>query len=372
MIDWLKKRLSPVKKDSPRWKELAESIQEFWADNFDPNYDVLAGLRSIYTADVTNQRRLAVEMGHYFEDGTSDENIPASVAMRKMELHQKETNVPLVRSMSRIGFVAEWAPLYAPSGEIYGTAFYTENELEANGLRIDAEMIRLDGSWHVGDDPASHLTSDGVYMTSRAKMVLDLSSGRVPAMIDVARRRIMQVKPLHIVFDGFKYRIWLEISSIPTHEMQLRMTKTIDQFYPWGTPKLNGLWKIGTNITVPHRHLDGTWTLNGADLGSYLISGAVYQQLSQRTVIASMAMRKDIGATEKCVTARIGESFLKLDGEWHVGGNPVLTLAEMVKIFTKLGQARATLDGANDLDGSWYVGVTKHLDGSWHVGEGRA
>lgn len=116
MIDWLKKRLSPVKKDSSRWKELAEAIQEFWAENFDPDYDVLAGLRSIYTADATNQRRIVAEMGHYFEDGISDENLPVSVAMRKMELHQKETNVPLVRSMSRIGFVAEWAPLYAQGG----------------------------------------------------------------------------------------------------------------------------------------------------------------------------------------------------------------------------------------------------------------
>ncbi len=146
MIDWLKKRLSPVKKNSLRWKELAEAIQAFWAQYFDPEYDVLAGLRSIYTADDTNQKRIAVEMGHYFEDGISDENIPASVSTRKMELHQKETNVPLVRSMARIGLVAEWAPLYAPRGEIYGAAFYTEDELAAAGLDINAELLRLDGS----------------------------------------------------------------------------------------------------------------------------------------------------------------------------------------------------------------------------------
>ncbi len=399
MIDWLKKRLSPVKKDSSRWKELAEAIQEFWAENFDPDYDVLAGLRSIYTADATNQRRIVVEMGHYFEDGISDENIPVSVAMRKMELHQKETNVPLVRSMSRIGFVAEWAPLYAPRGEIYGAAFYTEDELEAAGLNINAEVIRLDGSWHIGEAPAIHLTSDGVYMTSRAKMILDLSSGLAPEMIDVARRRIMQIKPLHIVFDGFKYRIWLEIlSAIPTHEMHLRMTKEVNQHYPWCTPKLNGLWKIGTNVTIPHRHLNGTWKLNGgADLGSYLISGTVHKRLLQCTITSSMGMEKHIERPDAYFTAQLGESLLKLDGLWHVGMNRILTLSGERKLRKrisieggpslgfgssdawaiqypasprKLGKL-ATLVGWRRLDGRWQVGASvtmgANIDGTWKI-----
>jgi hypothetical protein len=397
MIDWLKKRLSPVKKDSSRWKELAEAIQEFWAENFDPDYNVLAGLRSIYTADVTNQKRFLVEMGHYFEDGIAEENIPVSIAMRKMELHQKETDVPLVRSMARIGFVAEWAPLYAPRGNIYGTAFYTEDELEAAGLHIDAEVIRLDGSWHIGDDPAVHLTLDSVYMTSRAKMIIDLSGGRAPGMIDVARRRIMQIKPLHIVFDGFKYRIWFEISAIPSHEMRLRMMKAVDQHYPWCTPKLTGLWRVGTNITIPHRHLDGTWKLNGVNLGHYLVSGIVHKQLLQCTITSSMTLIKNIERPDKYSNTQLGESLLKLDGLWHVGMNRVLTLSGDRKLRKgpievdaapawsfgtadactiqypvspkKLGQL-ATLVSWRRLDGRWTVGgqlglKKTILNGTW-------
>lgn len=384
MIDWLKKRLSPVKRDSSRWRDLAEAIQGFWAENFDPSYDVLAGLRSIYTADDTNQKRIVVELGHYFEDGISDENIPVSVATRKMELHQKETNVPLVRSMARIGFVAEWAPLYAPRGEIYGTAFYTEDELEAAGLDINAELLRLDGSWHVGDDPAVHLASDGVYLTSRAKMVIDLSSGRAPEMIDVACRRIMQIKPLHIVFDGFKYKIWLEISAIPTHEMHLAMTKVVAQHYPWCTPKLNGLWKIGTNITIAHRHLNGSWKLNGAaDLGSYQISGTVYRQLLQCTITSSMGLAKHIERPDAYFVNRLSESLLKLNGLWHVGMNRVLILSGKRKLRKSIDLPSIPSVGFGSGEG-WTVqypvsprklGVLpalvsyRRLDGTWQVGE---
>lgn len=395
MIDWLKKRLSPVKKDSPRWKELAEAIQDFWAESFDPDYDVLAGLRSIYTADVANQRRIAVEMGHYFEDGIADENIPISVAVRKMELHQKETNVPLERSMSRLGFAAEWAPLYAPRGEVYGTAFYTEDELEMAGLHLDAEVTHLDGSWHIGASSALNLTSDGVYLTSRAKMVLDLSSGRAPTLVDVARRRIMQIKPLHIVFDGFKYRIWVEALAIPTHEIHLRMMKEVGQHYPWSTPKLTGLWKIGTNITVPHHHLDGSWKLNGAGLGACLISGIVHKRLLQCSVTGSTAMVKDVERSESYFADRLGESLLKLDGLWHVGLNRISVLSGERKLQKcisierepsvsvgsvdawaiqyplsprKLGQL-TSLSGWRRLDGKWKVGATaikcEKLDGAW-------
>jgi len=399
MIDWLKKRLSPVKKDTPRWQELSEAIQAFWADNFDPDYDVLAGLRSIYTADITNQRRLAVEMGYYFEDGINDSNIPVSVAICKMELHQKETNVPLVRAMSRIGFVAEWVPLYAPRGEVYGTAFYTEAELDAAGLHIDAEVILLDGSWHIGETPAIPLTSDGVYLTSRAKMVINLADMRFPENIETARRRIIQIKPLHIVFDGFKYRIWIEISAIPTHEMRLRMEKEINQHYPWCTPKLTGLWKIGTNVTIPHRHLNGTWKLNGgADLGAYLVSGTVHKRLLQCTITSRMALTKNIERTDKYLTAQLGESLLKLDGLWHVGMNRVLTLSGDRKLRKgpievdvapawdfgtadtwaiqypvsprKLGKL-ATLVSRRRLDGNWQIGASvtsgANIDGTWKI-----
>ena len=181
MIDWLKKRLSPVKKDSPRWAELAESIQEFWAENFDPNYDVLAGLRSIYTADIANQRFLVAEMGNYFEDEMPDGNIPACVSMRQMELQQKETDVPLVRAMMRLGVVAEWKPLYAPVSELYGS-----------------------GGYFLADD----LSPYGEYfLISRGRLAIDMADTKTFAKISLVRRRVRSVKPLHIVFDGLIYNL---------------------------------------------------------------------------------------------------------------------------------------------------------------------
>ena len=397
MNDWLKKRLSPTKKDSSRWKELAEAIQEFSAENFDPDYNVLAGLRSIYTADEVNQKRIIAEMGHYFEDGITDENIPASVSARKMELHQKETNVPLVRSMARIGFASEWMPLYAPRGDVYGTAFYTEDELAAAGLDINAAVTLLDSSWAVGSIPATKLSSAGVYMTSRAKMALNLG-GTAPDGVDIARRRIMQVKPLHIVFDGFKYRVWLEISAVPTHEMRLTMAKVVDQHYPWCTPKLTGLWKIGTNLVIPARALDGTWTLNGdAVIGEYLVSGIVHETLKQCTILSSAAMRKQIERPAAYMTARLSESHLRVNGNWNVGPNKVLTLTgagmtKMIGLIAEPAIATTVVEGWSiqypispiklgkmpgltlyrRVNGEWGVGrqlgvAGRTLDGGWKV-----
>jgi hypothetical protein len=193
MINWLKKRLSPVKKDSSRWKELAEAIQEFWAENFDPDYDVIANLRSIYTADSTNQKKLLVEIGPYFEDGIAEENIPVSTAMRKMELHQKETDIPLVRAMVRLGVVAEWKPLYVLPDADYGDAFYTNDQVAVLGESVDNCLL-----------------------TSRGVLVIDMSS--VPISEDTANlavRRCRSLLPLHIVFDRCRLYASLSCNNMP-------------------------------------------------------------------------------------------------------------------------------------------------------------
>ena len=49
MIDWLKKRLSPIKNNADRWTQLAEAIQEFWEGYFDPEMEEVANLEVLKT-----------------------------------------------------------------------------------------------------------------------------------------------------------------------------------------------------------------------------------------------------------------------------------------------------------------------------------
>jgi len=183
MIDWLKKRLSPVKRDTTRWIELSEAIQEYWATYFDPSYDRVEALRSIYTASLEDQRALVIELGGYFEYDMPDDNIPILVAQRKLELQQKETTLPLKAALRRLGFRGSFDHLYAKPAEAYGTAFYTEAELLADS--IDPETCIL---------------------TSRSALGLTLVDTVLVDMelITLAMNRVKQIKPLHIIFEGLR------------------------------------------------------------------------------------------------------------------------------------------------------------------------
>jgi len=188
MIDWLKKRLSPVKKDTSRWTELAEAIQEFVEANFDPSFDRLTNARSIYTAESDDQLKILVELGGYFESDMPEANRPILVSQRKMELMQKETDVPLRATIQRLGIDVEWKPLYMLPGAVYGDAFYTEDQLGA-------------------------LSADECLLTSRGCLSIDISADPISdAEATLAIVRCMQVLPLHIVFDRFRY--YAQIATI--------------------------------------------------------------------------------------------------------------------------------------------------------------
>lgn len=182
MINWLKKRLSPVKKGTTRWKELAEAIEEFWTLYFDPDYDRLVALRSIYTADEEDQKAIIVEMGGFFEYDMPADNRPILVAQRKFDLEQKETTVPIDAALRRIGFRGTYEALYARTDQRYGYKFYRE-----------ADLARL------GIDPATCI------LTSRIALSLELDSRLVSmSTVELALRRVRQIKPLHIIFEGLR------------------------------------------------------------------------------------------------------------------------------------------------------------------------
>lgn len=184
MIDWLKNRLSPPLYKANRWKALAESLQQLIADEFDPEFDRLKAMRSIYTAAEADLDAIASEIEIPFHVALSNaQNKPIAIAHRRLELRQKGTVDALVSALRRSFFGAKvkWVPLYAPKAQSYGTSFISLSDISGD----------------LGD----------YYLTSRGRIVLDahavLASGFPPALVDEEiGRQVAIAKPAHIVYDG--------------------------------------------------------------------------------------------------------------------------------------------------------------------------
>lgn len=177
MLNWLRNRLSPVKRDTPRWKELAEALETLWQDAFDPAFNKLANLRSIYTADKAGQLRKIEEYGGYYEQDMPEQSMPIYLSMRKLEMLQKETDIPIQSTINRLGiFGVQWIPLFAlvADGE-YGTKFY---------------------------DGITEAVPDGSYLTSRGKLLVDQVFVTDIAIMPKLEQQVTELLPLHIVFDG--------------------------------------------------------------------------------------------------------------------------------------------------------------------------
>lgn len=390
MIDWLKKRLSPVKIKTDRWAQLAEAIQEFWEDSFDPELEKVANLRSIYTAGEDGQKRIVSELGRYYEYDLPDKNIPISVALRKLELLQKDTKVPLVASLKRLGIDSEWMPMYARRGEAYGTAFYMDHEIDP--AWTTNTILHLDGSWHVSESSPEKLL-DGVLLTSRGKLLINLASLSNTSLIDTARDRVRKIKPLHIVFDGFYYQLWFDLDVYTRIDASLYLTKTIEQQYPWCNSRLDGSWQIGFDdqpFTLDGVHsIDGSWKLGA------IYPGHAENAIKQCNIISSAALLKTIDRPAEYINSRLGESMLRLDGGWNVGDNRILALSETsvkkeieflvrpdlsachVSKFEISYPASPVMIGTQHklfpgkpLDASWRLGAAlspRKLDGAWAV-----
>ncbi|MBF0121710.1 MAG: hypothetical protein HQK79_23010 [Desulfobacterales bacterium] len=111
--NWLAKRLSPVKKETKRWIALAKAIEQYWETYFDPELTCAKNLISIYMADEEGQEKLLREMAEYYDENLPKEDRPILLALRKLELMQKDMVVPLNACMKRAcpNVKAEWKPL---------------------------------------------------------------------------------------------------------------------------------------------------------------------------------------------------------------------------------------------------------------------
>lgn len=403
LVNWLKNRLSPVKRDTQRWQELSESIEEFWGAQFDAEYLKTLDLRSIYTADDAGQLRMIAELGEYYELDLPYENRPIVVSMRRLELHQKETDVPVRMMMQRLGVSGvEWLPLYALNGDVYGTKFYTDKQLEAIGITTPGEssfdVSRLDGSWSVKAGGIVKLKKTGTYLTSRARLGVNLLEIVNPDIIPVLKERVAKAKPLHIFFDGMQYWIYLETTVTTSTKYSLYLQKSFNQVYP-GNNRMDGSWKIGTNIVNQHYHMNGQWKLDGKNkLGAYLTTGIVHRTLVERKISASGLLTKTLTRPDTYMSPCLGESLLKLDGLWSVGGNRILTLSgqrhmnKVISIAVEAGIHTGTissselqypanpsrlakviqLDSRRKLNGAWGIGDateinTLRVNGGWRL-----
>ena len=186
MLNWLKKRLSPVKKDTERWQQLAESIEQFWQENFDAEHDKLVAMRSIYTADDDSLLERIAEMGDYFADVPEEENKAVAIAWRRYELEFKDTKF-IVDSTFRRKFLdihVDWLPLWALKAGVYGSEFFPEDNIESSGGDID-----------------------DYFLTSRGKVTVDIDQlvGKgitAEFFLSQVEPIFMAVKPLHIIYEG--------------------------------------------------------------------------------------------------------------------------------------------------------------------------
>jgi len=377
MINWLKGRLSPIKRTTDRWTQFAQAIEQYWEENFDPELKRVADLRSIYTADNDGQKRIVAELGEYYESDLPDNNIPISIAQRKLEVLQKNTEVPLIATLRRLGIAAEWKPLYASKGAAYGTEFYMDHDLDSS-WSTDRDLISLDGSWSVSTYSPQRL-SIGVYLTSRGKLKINLTDINNYSALDVFRDRIGGIKPLHIVFDGFYYYLSLEFVLYIKTIAELTRTKYCNIHYPWCSLRLDGTWGIGVDAQLFNlgsgRQLDGSWFIGEKT------NGYSEAEIRQCNIFATILTTKELNRPAAYIYPRIGEALLSLNGAWGVGLNKILVLSdakikkEITICLSPKVEHQFVMTGEIDypvsptkLSTFIHLCPWRRLDGSWRLG----
>lgn len=349
MINWLKNRLSPSKAKSDRWVELSEALEQTWDDLFTIPFGSAASLRSIYTADEAGQRRKLAEYGKRYEKYIDAEYLATTLAMRKLEMLQKDTALPTELMVLRtLGSAAvnPIKPLYALSEEVYGSNFYTAEQLAELGIAIEygpTTIRQVDGTWKVKDPAEIQLGRSLPFLTSRVAIVVELLD--LQHAFDAVRLKsdFSYLKPLHIVLDKIMYQASLNLSVTVRSEYGLAMSKSIDQHV----------------TTLP---LDGIWKLNGT---KKITSRADYQFAGSKVIELDFAKTEKLGKTLKTLGTlehrKLDGSWkvggIALDGTWRLDGSKKLTALRLGRMYSKL-----------KLDGSWWLGSTKRLDGGWKVG----
>lgn len=187
MIDWLKKRLTPAKRAVSRWTELAEAIQTFWEEQFDPEAQRILDLRSVFTASDADLVTIMGELRDYFRDDIGvDEDRPVQILWRRLELQGKETDNLVQMALRRkfLGLDIEWVPLYHHKTDAYGTNFKKLIEIEHGGLSESDFFLSSRGK------------------ISLASKTLNQQSLTFAEYLSAIEEEMERLLPTHIVYGG--------------------------------------------------------------------------------------------------------------------------------------------------------------------------
>ena len=191
MAEWLRERLTPVKKKIARWTDLAEILEQLWEEFYDPELSRTQRMRSSYTADDRDLVKKIREMGDYFSfEFPKQADRPIALAWRRLEIEYKDVEKILQSVLRRHfgDFPVRWYPLFAPTNEPYGSRYLISDYL--------AE-----------DEYTKNIPPEGYFLTSRGYLGVDklgLMRDRLTKKIfrEEATPLVRRTKPLHIIFEG--------------------------------------------------------------------------------------------------------------------------------------------------------------------------
>ncbi|MET4696655.1 hypothetical protein [Endozoicomonas lisbonensis] len=199
MKKWLVERLSKNRQDAPVWAELASVIEEFWDTYFFPEAERLDASKSLFTAHSDDIDRRLSELGDFFDVflPMAEHQKPLAVAWRTREIHEKDAasviNSILDRNFPELH--ARWEIMYCLLG-----AEYTYDNLRS---QTEIEIARGN--------------LDDYMMTSRGRLWVDYRQMQqvYPDLakedfVELVRSEIDKVKPVHIVYDGELFLLYID------------------------------------------------------------------------------------------------------------------------------------------------------------------
>ncbi|MDX5979548.1 hypothetical protein [Vreelandella alkaliphila] len=204
-MGWLVDRLTPYKREQPRWHDLAVALETYWDTYNTPALERIEQMRSVFTAHNEDVEALLREAGVQFEVGLPiiDGNRAFAYAWRSYEIHRKDNAAVLGQVLSRdfSGLDVRWEPLLAPKNKPYGHGeFLTLHDIELMGLdRHDyfrtyrgVVMANLPGIHSVGYD--------------------------TEAFSAAVKRKVDVLRPAHVVHDGeYFFSVFRSLIELPVH-----------------------------------------------------------------------------------------------------------------------------------------------------------
>lgn len=198
--------MTPAQEKSERWTDLAKAIESYWNLYAEPSADAEERARSVFTADDADVDLKLSELGTKFEVALpiTPSSKAMAYTMRAYEIHRKDNQDTLEIILQRdfAGAAIKWLPLSAPKDLPYGYMFFSA----------------MDFPWLDQNYPLENL-----WQTSRGAVAVDSSAALYYGFTrreieDAIRRKLTELRPAHIVFDGIKF---FSIHVIPVEPVEI-------------------------------------------------------------------------------------------------------------------------------------------------------